>query len=111
MCEGCWLVLGDRIVDTRSEWRVRASVLVLCCSDIAKQLYERVGEEKLPRGKPRDAVIPATVFIACCQAQVPRTFSEVCDLTRVSKKALAQCYKALERALLSRAQRVQIRRA
>jgi transcription initiation factor TFIIB len=30
VCKGCGLVLGDRIVDTRSEWRVRASVLVLC---------------------------------------------------------------------------------
>jgi transcription initiation factor TFIIB len=30
VCAGCGLVLGDRIVDTRSEWRVRASVLFLC---------------------------------------------------------------------------------
>ena len=29
VCEGCGLVLADRIVDTRSEWRVRAS---LCSS-------------------------------------------------------------------------------
>jgi transcription initiation factor TFIIB len=30
VCADCGLVLGDRIVDTRSEWRVRVSVLFLC---------------------------------------------------------------------------------
>jgi transcription initiation factor TFIIB len=67
-------------------------------SDIAKQLYKRVDEEKLLRGKPLDAVIATSIFIACRQAHVPRTFHEICDLTHVSKKVLFQCYKALEQA-------------
>lgn len=67
-------------------------------SDIAKQLYKRSEEEKLLRGKSVDAVIAACIFIACRQAKVPRTFREICQLVGVSKKALGQCYKALERA-------------
>jgi transcription initiation factor TFIIB len=67
-------------------------------SDIAKQLYKRSEEEKLLRGKAMEAVIAACIFIACRQAHVPRTFREICNLTHVSKKALGQCYKALEQA-------------
>jgi transcription initiation factor TFIIB len=168
VCGTCGLVLGDRIVDTRSEWRTFANdegddpsrvgaasdpllegieqldtvisfrdggsgiarelqraasrsqnsrsernlltafrdisnwcdqfSLPKTISDIAKQLYKRSDEEKVLRGKPLDAVIAACIFIACRQAHVPRTFREICNLTHVSKKALGQCYKALEQA-------------
>jgi transcription initiation factor TFIIB len=67
-------------------------------SDIAKQLYKRVDEEKLLRGKPLDAIIATSIFIACRQANVPRTFGEICNLTHVSRNVLVQCYKALEKA-------------
>lgn len=67
-------------------------------SDIAKQLYKRVDEEKLLRGKPLDAVIATSIFIACCQAHVARTFCEICKLTNVPKNMLVQYYKALEKA-------------
>jgi len=168
VCGNCGLVLGDRIVDTRSEWRTFANdegddpsrvgaasdplmegmeqldtvisfrdggsgiarelqraasrsqnsrsernlltafrdisswcdqfSLPKTISDIAKQLYKRSDEERLLRGKPLDAVIAACIFIACRQAHVPRTFREICNLTRVQKKTLGQCYKALEQA-------------
>lgn len=67
-------------------------------SDTAKQLYKRSDEEKLLRGKPFEAIIAACIFIACRQAHVPRTFREICTLTKVQKKVLGQCYKALEQA-------------
>ncbi|KAL0580717.1 transcription initiation factor IIB [Marasmius crinis-equi] len=168
VCGTCGLVLGDRIVDTRSEWRTFANdegddpsrvgaasdplmeginqlntvisfqdggsglarelqraasrsqntrsernlltafrdisnwcdqfSLPKTISDIAKQLYKRSDEEKLLRGKPLEAIIAACIFIACRQAHVPRTFREICTLTHVTKKALGQCYKALEQA-------------
>ncbi|KLO19928.1 cyclin-like protein [Schizopora paradoxa] len=167
VCGNCGLVLGDRIVDTRSEWRTFANdegddpsrvgaaidpldgmenldtlisfkdggsgvarelqraaarsvngrsernlmlayrqisswcdqfSLPKTISDIAKQLYKRSDEEKLLRGKTQEAVIAACMFIACRQAHVPRTFKEICSLTRVQKKTLGQCYKALEQA-------------
>ncbi|EJD53975.1 cyclin-like protein [Auricularia subglabra TFB-10046 SS5] len=169
VCATCGLVLGDRIVDTRSEWRTFANdegddpsrvgaaqdplldeqdqlataigfrdgntgvarelqraasrgmngarsersiqtafreISNMCdsfslpksISDIAKQLYKRADEEKLLRAKSLDAVIAACIFIACRQAQVPRTFREICELTRVPKKIIGQCYKTLEQA-------------
>jgi transcription initiation factor TFIIB len=67
-------------------------------SDIAKQLYKRADEEKLLKGKSLDAIIAACIFIACRQAHVPRTFREICQLTRVPKKTIGQCYKVLEQA-------------
>jgi len=67
-------------------------------SDIAKQLYKRAEEEKLLRGKSLNAVLAACIFIACRQAHVPRTFKEICHLTRVPKKTIGQCYKAMEQA-------------
>lgn len=67
-------------------------------SDIAKQLYRRVENEKVVRGKSTDAVVAACIFVACRQAHVPRTFREICQLTHVSKKALGQCYKALQQS-------------
>ncbi|KAJ6458654.1 cyclin-like protein [Mycena vitilis] len=168
VCKNCGLVLGDRIVDTRSEWRTFANdegddpsrvgaasdplmdgreqldtvvsfrdggsgmarelqraasraqssraernllaafrdisswcdqfSLPKTISDIAKQLYKRSDEEKLLRGKPLDAAVAVCIFVACRQAHVPRTFQEICNLTHVPRKMLAQCYKALKQA-------------
>lgn len=168
VCGDCGLILGDRVVDTRSEWRTFANdegddpsrvgaasnplldgidefetiissrdgntgvsrelqrataksshgknersllnafrdissmaeqiSLPRSIVDIAKQLYKRVEEEKLLRGKSTDAIIAACIFIACRQAGVPRTFKEVWGLTRVPKKTIGQCFKVLEKA-------------
>ncbi|CAG8579195.1 6128_t:CDS:2, partial [Racocetra fulgida] len=150
VCGDCGLVLGDRIIDTRSEWRTfandegddpsrvgaaadplldgsqldtiisrrdggsgtardlnkvhgRANAvkgeknlvqaykeiaamadaigLTRLIADIAKQLYKRVEEEKLLRGKKN----------------VPRTFKEICAITRVPKKEIGRCFKTLIR--------------
>ncbi|WAQ83146.1 hypothetical protein PtA15_3A513 [Puccinia triticina] len=168
VCGSCGLVVGDRIVDTRSEWRTFAgdegddpsrvggpsnpllngvetfetvisfkdgntgvardlnraatraavksgeksiaaafiSIQDMCdtislprtVTDIAKQLYRRADEEKLLRGKQADAVIAACIFIACRQSKVGRSFKEVVALTRVPKKQIGQCFKALSAA-------------
>jgi len=168
VCGDCGLILGDRIIDTRSEWRTfandegddpsrvgaaanplfdgaqldtvisrrdggsgtardlnkahgRATAakgernllqaykeiatwsdtigLPRLIADIAKQLYKRVEDEKLLRGKTTDAIIAACIFIACRQEKVPRTFKEICAVTRVPKKEIGRCFKALVSAL------------
>src|SRR3954469_9019569 len=168
VCGDCGLVLGDRIIDTRSEWRTFANdegddpsrvgqaanpllegsqldtiigrrdggtgvakdlnkvhgrataikgernlvqaykeISSMCeaislsklVSDTAKQLYKRVDDEKLLRGKSSDAIIAACIFIACRQEKVGRTFREICSLTRVPKKEIGRCYKALQSKL------------
>ncbi|CAG8608964.1 20692_t:CDS:2 [Racocetra persica] len=147
VCGDCGLVLGDRIIDTRSEWRTfandegddpsrvgaaadplldgsqldtiisrrdggsgtardlnkvhgRANAvkgLTRLIADIAKQLYKRVEEEKLLRGKSTESIIAACIFIACRQENVPRTFKEICAITRVPKKEIGRCFKTLIR--------------
>ncbi|KAI7903985.1 cyclin-like protein [Cokeromyces recurvatus] len=168
VCGDCGLVLGDRIIDTRSEWRTFANdegddpsrvgaaanplldgnqldtvisrrdggtgaakdlnkvhgratavkgernlvqaykeISAMCdsislskiVSDTAKQLYKRVEDEKLLRGKSSDAIIAACIFIACRQEKVGRTFREICALTRVPKKEIGRCYKSLQAKL------------
>jgi transcription initiation factor TFIIB len=167
VCGDCGLVLGDRIVDTRSEWRTfsnededpsrvggsanpllngtqldtiiskldggsgvsrnlskthgRASAIkgerhlvqtykeisAMCdaiglprlIGDAAKHLYKQVDERKLLRGKSNDALIAACIFIACRQEGVTRTFKEICALTKVPKKEIGRCFKALAREL------------
>jgi transcription initiation factor TFIIB len=167
ICGNCGLVLGDRIVDTRSEWRTFANdegngdpsrvgaaadpilgtnqldtlisnrdgrsssaskdlskiqaksvmtksnernlvksfkdISAMCdhialpkiISDIAKQLYKRVEDEKLVKSKSNEVVMASCIFIACRQENVPRTFKEICALTRVPKKEIGRCFKLL----------------
>ncbi|KXN71290.1 transcription initiation factor IIB [Conidiobolus coronatus NRRL 28638] len=168
VCGNCGLVLGDRIIDTRSEWRTFANdegddpsrvgaaanpllsgsqldtaistmdggsgtakdlnkihnrsiavkgeknliqafkeISALCdnlqlnkvISDIAKQHYKRAEEEKLLRGKPSNVIIAAAIFIALRTEKVPRTFKEICALTRVSKKEIGKAYIALSKGI------------
>jgi transcription initiation factor TFIIB len=170
ICGNCGLVLGDRIIDTRSEWRTFSNdeggddpsrvgaaadpllggnqldtvisrrdggsgsardlskiqaksvsltkgdrnvlkafkeISSMCdhiglpkiIADISKQIYKRVEDEKLVRGKSNEVVMAACIFIACRQENVPRTFKEICALTRVPKKEIGRCFKLLCREL------------
>lgn len=63
--------------------------------DRAKQLCKMIEEEKKLRGKPNDGIIAACIYIACREEKVPRTFKEISSLTRVSKKDIGRCYKAI----------------
>lgn len=56
-------------------------------------------EKKFLKGKPQDAVIAGAIFIACRQGNVPRTFREIFNLTKVSKKEIGRVFKALEKWL------------
>lgn len=67
-------------------------------SDVAKQAYRRVEEEKILRGKRPDAIIAAAIYVACKMSHVPRTFPEICSLTSVSKKHIGQCFKEMQQA-------------
>ncbi|KAJ2129301.1 transcription initiation factor IIB, partial [Coemansia sp. RSA 678] len=169
VCGDCGLVLGDRIIDTRSEWRTFANdegddpsrvgnaanpfldgaqldtviarggdkgsglakdlnrthgrttaqrhernlvqaykeISALCDAydipktivDIAKQLYKKVEDEQLQRGKSNDAIIAACIFLACRQDNAPRTFKEICALTKVDRKDIGRTFKFLKSKL------------
>jgi transcription initiation factor TFIIB len=169
ICGNCGLVLGNRVIDTRSEWRTFANsddssgdpsrvgaaqdpllegsnflestlisgldrntgiskdlnrahnkvahdrntqnllesfksiqhmadsiTLPRIVSDSAKQLFKKVDDEKLLKGKSQDAIKAACIYIACKEHQSQRTFKEICNLTKVSKKEIGKCYKILQ---------------
>lgn len=168
VCGSCGLVLGDRIVDTRSEWRTFSNddqgnddpsrvgdganpllngsqlqtsisfgdgsssrtrdlhraqnksthdkstkgllaaykeIGALCdamsipknVSDTAKHIFKMVNDAGAFRGKSQDTIIAGCIFIACRQCKVPRTFREICALTKVSKAEIGRIFKALEK--------------
>ncbi|KAI9830406.1 MAG: transcription initiation factor IIB [Phylliscum demangeonii] len=168
VCGSCGLVLGDRIVDTRSEWRTfsndeqgnddpsrvgdaanpllngsqlqttiaysdggsgrardlhraqskathdKSTKTLLAAykeigafcdaigipknvSDTAKHLFKMVDDAKAFKGKPQDVLSAGCIFIACRQCNVPRTFTEVFAVTKVSKKEIGRIFKSLEK--------------
>ncbi|TKA63020.1 hypothetical protein B0A49_11424 [Cryomyces minteri] len=66
-------------------------------ADTAKHLYKLTDDAKAFKGKSTDALIAGCIFIACRQNGVPRTFREVFELTKVSKKEIGKTFKALEK--------------
>ena len=162
ICRDCGCVVGDRIIDTRSEWRtfsnesggddpsrvggpanplldgdqldtligkkdgtskdlsklqsrsaLKASDknllsafqtisimserigLPKIIADRAKQIFKKVDNEKVLKGKSQEGIIAACIYIACRQEKVPRTFREISALTLLPKKEIGRCYKAV----------------
>lgn len=65
-------------------------------SDTAKYLYKDADESKIFKGKSQEALIAGCVFLACRRNGVPRSFREVMELTKVSKKEIGRIFKMLE---------------
>lgn len=65
-------------------------------TDSAKQLYKKVDDNKLLKGKSREAAMAACIYIACREHQVTRTFKEICNVTKVEKKEIGRCFKLLQ---------------
>lgn len=78
-------------------WQLPASV-----SDTAKHLFKDADASKLFKGKNPEALIAGCVFLACRRNAVPRSFREVMELTKVSKKDIGRTFKQLESFLMSK---------
>lgn len=165
VCGSCGVIVGDRIIDTRSEWRTFSNddqgnddpsrvgdgpnelygndnlqtsvgsegknsrhlqslqnkqnnnanntkflsaayreIQALCetisagsaVANAAKHIFKLVDDHKAMKGKSQEAIIAGCIFIACRQANVPRTFLEIYSLTKVSKKEIGRVFKQLE---------------
>lgn len=76
-------------------WQLPPSV-----ADTAKHIYKSADESKVFKGKSSEALIAGCVFLACRRNNVPRSFREVTELTRVSKKEIGRVFKLLENFLM-----------
>lgn len=74
----------------------QSSIAVL---DRAKWLFKQVHDGKTLKGRSNDAIASACLYIACRQENVPRTFKEICAISRVSKKEIGRCFKLILKAL------------
>lgn len=65
--------------------------------DRAKQLFKKVVDENLLKGKSQEGIISACIYIACRQEKVARTIKEISTLTRVPIKLVGRCFKLLQK--------------
>lgn len=50
-------------------------------------------------GRANDAIASACLYIACRQEGVPRTFKEICAVSKISKREIGRCFKLILKAL------------
>lgn len=67
--------------------------------DRANELFKQVHEQKSLKGRSNDAIASACLYIACRQEGVPRTFKEICAISKISKKEIGRCFKLILKAL------------
>jgi len=68
-------------------------------TDRANQLFKQVHVQKSLRGRSNDAIASACLYIACRQDGVPRTFKEICAISKIPKKEIGRCFKLILRNL------------
>lgn len=67
--------------------------------DRANKLFKQVQDGNNLRGRSNDAKATACLYIACRQEGVPRTFKEICAISKISKKQIGRCFKLTLKAL------------
>ena len=61
----------------------------------AKEIFHKIAETKILKGKKVAAIAAASIFIACRQNQVARSFKEVCAFTGIKVTDLSKCYNKI----------------
>lgn len=69
--------------------------------DRANLLFKQVHDGKTLKGRSNDAIASACLYIACRQEGVPRTFKEICAVSKVSKKEIGRCFKLILKGMLN----------
>ncbi|XP_076455472.1 transcription initiation factor IIB-like [Babylonia areolata] len=64
-------------------------------ADRASTLFKQVHEGKALKGRSNDAIASACMYIACRQEGVPRTFKEICAVSKISKKEIGRVFKLI----------------
>ncbi len=63
----------------------------------ASYIYRKALEKKLVRGRSISAMMAASLYAACRDAETPRTLKDIADKSNVKKKTIAACYRKLVR--------------
>ena len=61
----------------------------------AAYLYRKALEKKLVRGRSISALIAASLYAACRDAETPRTLKDVAEAANVTRKDISRCYRLL----------------
>ncbi|KAJ1355555.1 Transcription initiation factor IIB [Parelaphostrongylus tenuis] len=67
--------------------------------DLASKTFKDVLDSKALKGKNNEAQAAACLYFACRKEGAPRTFNEICAVSRVSKKEIGRCFKLIIRSL------------
>ncbi|KAL7286103.1 hypothetical protein TKK_0019617 [Trichogramma kaykai] len=70
--------------------------------DRANNLFKQINDSKMLKGRSNDAIASACLYIACRQEGVPRTFKEICAVSKLSKKEIGRCFKLILKALATK---------
>jgi transcription initiation factor TFIIB len=63
--------------------------------DRGSTLFKQVHDSKALKGRSNDAIVSACMYIACRQDGVPRTFKEICAVSKISKKEIGRVFKLI----------------
>lgn len=88
------LVTAFREISTMADRLNLPKSIVERCNSLFKQVHE----EKHLKGRANDAVAAACLYIACRQEEVPRSFKEICAVSRHPKKEIGRCFKLIRQA-------------
>ena len=65
----------------------------------ASYIYRKANEKNLVRGRSISAMLAASLYAACRDAETPRTLNDLSESSNIKRKDIARCYRLLYREL------------
>ncbi|KXA96598.1 transcription initiation factor IIB [candidate division MSBL1 archaeon SCGC-AAA259I09] len=65
----------------------------------AARIYRQAVKKNLIKGRSMEGAVSASLYLACRDARLPRTLSEVAEISRVDEKEIGQTYRFIAREL------------
>ena len=59
------------------------------------RLYKKVIEKNIPKGRSVDAMVAATIYVACRDSDASCTLNDITDATGLRKNSIAKCYRVI----------------
>jgi transcription initiation factor TFIIB len=84
----------NELTNLKDKLTILSSVL-----EKASCIYRKALERKLVRGRSISAMIAASLYAACRDADTPRTLKDITNAANVSRKDIARCYRVLHHEL------------